>query len=121
MNNHYDILGITRNASKDDIKNNYKKLANIYHPDKGGNPDYFKKIKLAYEILSDESSRKKYDSSITQLATITKPKPNTDYVKPTTKPKPNNSKSNAEINQSLPFKKLFLIFFIIFLIRLALN
>jgi len=61
--NLYDILGLSKDASFDEIKAKYKSLAQHHHPDKGGDPDLFKKIKHAYEILSDSISRKKYDTT----------------------------------------------------------
>lgn len=63
--NYYDILGVDKKCSKDDIKKKYRSLAMKYHPDK--NPgdksaeDQFKKITEAYEVLSDENRRKQYD------------------------------------------------------------
>lgn len=65
MITHYDILGITRNASIDDIKKSFKKLAIQYHPDKApGNEDKFKEINEAYSILSDDEKRSKYDATL---------------------------------------------------------
>ena len=61
--NLYDILGLSKNATFEEIKAKYKSLAQQHHPDKGGDPDLFKKIKHAYEILSDEITRKKYDET----------------------------------------------------------
>jgi len=62
--NLYDILGLSKNASFDEIKAKYKSLAQQHHPDKeGGDPDLFKKIKHAYEVLSDPINRKKYDTT----------------------------------------------------------
>jgi DnaJ-class molecular chaperone len=57
----YDILQVDKNASQDDIKKKFRKLAVQHHPDKGGDVDKFKEITSAYEILSDESKRKQYD------------------------------------------------------------
>ncbi len=60
----YKILNLTFEASKDDIKSAYKKLAKMYHPDvagANGNIDKFKEIKEAYDILSNDEARKKYD------------------------------------------------------------
>jgi DnaJ-class molecular chaperone len=57
----YDILQVDKNASQEDIKKKFRKLAVQHHPDKGGDPDRFKEITSAYEILSDETKRKQYD------------------------------------------------------------
>jgi DnaJ family protein A protein 2 len=57
----YDILGVSKNASNDEIKKAYRKLALKEHPDKGGDPEKFKKIQSAYEVLSDPDKRKIYD------------------------------------------------------------
>jgi hypothetical protein len=65
MQSYYDILGVSQNASTDQIKSAFRRLAKIYHPDK--NPegkDQFSKILLAYEILSDSSRRQQYDSKL---------------------------------------------------------
>ena len=60
--NFYNILDVPENASKEEIKKQYKKLAVKYHPDKeGGDEEEFKKISEAYEILGDDEKRKKYD------------------------------------------------------------
>lgn len=59
---HYDTLQLPKNASKDDIKKAYKKLALQHHPDKGGNQDIFSKIREAYEVLSDDEKRRQYDT-----------------------------------------------------------
>ena len=61
--NYYDILGIDKQASKDEIKKAFRKLAHQYHPDKsGGNSDKFKEVNEAYTILSDENKRAQYDT-----------------------------------------------------------
>ena len=59
---HYDTLQIPKNASKDDIKKSYKKLALLHHPDRGGDEEQFKKITEAHEILSDDTKRQQYDN-----------------------------------------------------------
>ena len=59
---YYDILGVPRGASSDDIRKAYRKLAMKEHPDKGGDPERFKKISEAYEVLSDDEKRARYDA-----------------------------------------------------------
>ncbi|MEC9114424.1 MAG: J domain-containing protein, partial [Actinomycetota bacterium] len=62
---YYELLGVDRGASADDLKRAYRKLARQYHPD--ANPDdqeaeaKFKEISEAYAVLSDESARARYD------------------------------------------------------------
>lgn len=61
--NYYEILGIEKSASKDDIKKAFRKLAHKYHPDKkGGDEAKFKEASEAYGILSDDKKRAQYDS-----------------------------------------------------------
>ncbi len=61
--NYYDILGIERGASKDDIKKAFRTLAHKYHPDKkGGDEAKFKEINEAYSVLSDDQKRSEYDT-----------------------------------------------------------
>lgn len=59
---YYQILGVSKDASKDDIRRAYKKLAMKEHPDKGGDVEKFKKIVEAYEVLSDDDKRRNFDS-----------------------------------------------------------
>lgn len=58
---YYKILGVSKNASTDEIKRAYRKLAQQYHPDKGGDPEKFKEVNEAYQILSDPQKRSQYD------------------------------------------------------------
>jgi DnaJ family protein A protein 2 len=57
----YSLLGVPRDAETSQIRTAYKQLAKEHHPDKGGDPEKFKEISQAHEILSDESRRKMYD------------------------------------------------------------
>lgn len=60
--NYYDILGVGKTASSDEIKKAYRKLAHQYHPDKGaGNEDKFKEVNEAYQVLGNNEKRGQYD------------------------------------------------------------
>ena len=62
---YYDVLSIQRSASKEEIKNSYRKLALQYHPDRNKSPgaeEKFKEISEAYAVLSDDEKRKRYDT-----------------------------------------------------------
>ncbi|MBI2041700.1 MAG: molecular chaperone DnaJ [Candidatus Nealsonbacteria bacterium] len=61
MRDYYQILGIQKNATQDDIKKAYRKLAHQYHPDKGGDENKFKEVSEAYRVLSDAEKRSQYD------------------------------------------------------------
>ena len=61
----YDILGVSRSSSEQEIKKSYRKLAMKYHPDRNKAPEAetkFKKISMAYDVLSDKEKKEKYDN-----------------------------------------------------------
>ncbi|MFA5166060.1 MAG: molecular chaperone DnaJ [Candidatus Paceibacterota bacterium] len=58
---YYNILGVSKTASQDEIKKAYYNLAHQHHPDKGGSAEKFKEIHEAYQVLSDPQKRATYD------------------------------------------------------------
>jgi curved DNA-binding protein len=62
--NYYEILGVNENASQDDIKKAYKKLAMQHHPDRGGDNKKFQEISQAYDTISDPNKRSQYDAEL---------------------------------------------------------
>lgn len=72
MENNYTILGVTKSATKDEIRSAYVRLARDSHPDVGGNAGDFLSICGAYKVLSNPSMRKAYDE---YLAMSEKPCP----------------------------------------------
>lgn len=67
MENYYDILGVDKKATQDEIKKAYREMSKKYHPDKNKDPgaeEIFKKASEAYHTLKDENSRKEYDMKL---------------------------------------------------------
>jgi molecular chaperone DnaJ len=58
---YYEVLGVGKNASADEIKKAYRRAAIEHHPDRGGDEEKFKEISEAYEVLKDTEKRKRYD------------------------------------------------------------
>lgn len=62
MPDYYSILGVTRDAAEDEIKQAYRRLANKHHPDKGGNTQKFQELEEAYRVLGNAEQRRAYDN-----------------------------------------------------------
>ena len=59
---YYEVLGVSKTASEDEIKKAFRKAAVKYHPDKeGGDEAKFKEVNEAYEVLKDKQKRQRYD------------------------------------------------------------
>lgn len=68
--NYYEILGVNRKSSREEIKLSYRKLAKKYHPDTNKGPEaetMFKDVNEAYDTLTNEEKRKKYDRQVARL------------------------------------------------------
>ena len=84
MQTFYEILGLSSNCSLEDIKNSYRQLCKIYHPDRNpDDKDKFIEIKKAYETLVDEELRREYDLDL--------------LCSPNCKPQRINIKNNIEL------------------------
>ena len=87
LRNYYEVLGVDRTASSEEIKKSFRSLALKYHPDKNGNSEEsrqnFMKIVEAYEVLSDSQSRRRYDSAPNDSATVPRPdwRPPADFAR----------------------------------------
>ena len=63
MKNLYDVLGVNKDATKEEIKKAHRSGVKKNHPDKGGDAEMFQQIQLAYDVLGDEQRRDKYDTT----------------------------------------------------------
>jgi len=64
IKNYYQILEVQQNASEQEIKSAYRKLAKTHHPDTGGSEDHFKLVVEAYNTLKDTTKKRAYDGQI---------------------------------------------------------
>lgn len=62
MSDHYATLGVAKNATPDEIKRAFRRLASQHHPDKGGDTARFQEIQAAYDVLGDPAKRQEYDN-----------------------------------------------------------
>lgn len=65
--NYYEVLGVAKTATADEIKKAYRKLASMHHPDKGGDTAKFQQVEEAYRTLSDPQKRAEYDNPVQQM------------------------------------------------------
>lgn len=72
--NHYDILGISKTSTNEDIRKAYKTKSKKLHPDKGGTKEDFVKLNDSYNFLIDENKRKIYDQNLSNSSNFTQPK-----------------------------------------------
>jgi hypothetical protein len=115
MKNHYQILGVPHDASREDIKRAYYILAGQFHPDKdNGSEERFKEIVEAYRILSHESTRAEYDAKLSANQTENKQKTETVWQK-VEKPQ---SPIKALLIASVP---ILLLLFVTYLIIMSLK
>jgi DnaJ-class molecular chaperone len=68
MTDHYQTLGVAKNATADEIKRAYRKLASQHHPDRGGDTQKFQEIQAAYDVIGDDVKRKSYDNPQPQFS-----------------------------------------------------
>ena len=67
MASHYETLGVGKDASPDEIKKAFRRLAAQHHPDRGGDTKKFQEIQAAYDVLSDPEKRAAYDTPAPQF------------------------------------------------------
>lgn len=91
--NYYAILGVSRRASKDEIKAAYRVLARKTHPDAGGDHERFAKIAEAWEVLSDDDEREFYDAERSLQARASRP-----YTNVTHPPTPATTRSGSVVS-----------------------
>jgi len=58
---HYQSLGLKFDATQEEIKSAFRRLAGVHHPDRGGSPEVFRRIQAAYAVIGETKSRREYD------------------------------------------------------------
>lgn len=78
----YGVLGLSSKATQEEIKKAYRRLAKVNHPDVSKEPDavqQFQKLQAAYEVLSDDTKRKKYNAGLELEASLATKRPKNDF------------------------------------------
>ena len=65
---YYELLGVVRDSSAEEIRAAYRKLSKTHHPDHGGSDALFRQLRSAYEVLSNPQRRDAYDKSLTEAS-----------------------------------------------------
>jgi len=119
---HYQTLGISKTATKQEVKAAFKALAVKYHPDKNpGVPFYeehFKKINAAYQILSNDQKRALYDAKLENKLIKKKPKPHPDpyFNNKNTPPPPKPKAGSRKKQERYPIRYFFIVFVALWLL-----
>lgn len=99
---YYETLGVAKDASLEDIKKAYKKLASKHHPDKdGGDTAKFQEIQAAYDVIGDENKRKQYDRAGNQQFEGMNPGNMEDFIR-----KFHEAQRQHHERNSVPFVKI---------------
>jgi curved DNA-binding protein CbpA len=115
MKDYYEVLGVSRDASPNDIKRAFRRLVQLYHPDRNPDPSALETIQTineAYDVLGDEKQRTEYDVSLNNpYATYIPPEPQhrdpayrRSAYRPPTKPKEDPQRELME--KGLPLAKV---------------
>ncbi len=106
---YYALLGVHKRSSKEEIKQNYRKLAKKYHPDANvGRPEMeeiFKDLTVGYDILMDKDKKKKYDRQVVRYNYGAPPKVEKEKVKPKKYGVKNENAANEFVSTILGFGK----------------
>lgn len=104
MADHYTTLGISRGASKDEVKKAWSALVRKYHPDMGPNADpvKFKEVQAAYSVLSSPSKRAAYDSQLASPRPAASRADASDYVRRSTRSRTRTHPANASPATDVP-------------------